>query len=273
MSFTERNINGVVFHTCNAFDAAGGAVHGFSTRLGGISTGIWASMNLGTTRGDDPDHVRENYRLFCHAVGADCAGITMSNQVHGDHVRVVTSADRKQDLYSPEGYEADGLVTDIPGIALTVFSADCIPVLLFDPLRRVAAAVHAGWKGTASGICARAVEKMTGAYGCMPEHILAAVGPGISKCCFETHADVPNAMTGSLGSAALPHILMLENGKYKVDLKGLNALHLRKAGVLEDHIGVDSDCTRCNPEKYWSYRLHGDRRGSQAAIIQLTAAR
>lgn len=273
MSFTERTANGVVFHSCDAFDAAGGLAHGFSTRLGGVSTDIWASMNLGTTRGDNPEHVRANYRLFCGAVGADCGGIVMSNQVHGDEVRVITSADRKSDLYDPEGYEADGLVTDIPGVALTVFSADCIPVLLFDPIRRVVAAVHAGWKGTANGICARAVEKMIGIYGCIPGHILAAVGPGISKCCFETHADVPNAMTGVFGAAALPYIQMLENGKYKLDLKGLNALHLKRTGIPEDHISIDSDCTRCNPEKYWSYRLHGSQRGSQAAMIQLTVPR
>jgi YfiH family protein len=263
----------VVYRAAEEFNAAGGVIHGFSTRAGGVSTGIWASMNLGITRGDDPDHVRENYRRFCGAIGADDAAVVMSNQIHGDEVRVVTSADCKHDLCVPEGYQADGLVTDIPGVALMIFSADCIPVLLYDPVRRVVAAAHAGWLGTALGIAARAAEKMTAVYGCEPADVLAAIGPGISKCCFETHEDVPNAMTEALGAAALSYITALDSGKYKVDLKGLNSLWLQKTGVLPQHIAIDSDCTRCHPEKYWSYRVHQEERGSQAAMIQLAADR
>jgi hypothetical protein len=111
---------------------------------------------------------------------------------------------------------------------------------------------------------------MTDIYGCDPAHILAAIGPGISKCCFETHADVPNAMTGAMGASALPYIAMCSGGTYKVDLKGLNSMLLQKAGLLAEHISADSDCTLCNPGKYWSYRAHGDDRGSMAAMIQMT---
>lgn len=259
----------MVFRTAEAFEEGGGIVHGFSTRLGGVSTGVWTSMNLGTTRGDHPDHVRENYRRFCAAVGADTGSIVMSRQVHGDTVRVVTTADIRHDLCDDVEYEADGLVTDIPGVALTIFSADCIPILLYDPERRVIAAVHAGWRGTALGIAARAAEKMAAVYGCVPSDLRAAIGPGISSCCFETLADVPNAMTAALGAAALPYLASMSNGKYKVDLKGLNALWLGNAGVPPSHIVSDPECTRCHPEKYWSYRTHRDHRGSQAAMIQL----
>jgi len=271
MAIAEHTINGVVYRAAEEFMTAGGVIHGFSTRLGGVSTGVWAAMNLGTTRGDDPDHVRENYSRFCRAIGADCSATVMSSQVHGDEVRVVTSADIKRDLCVPEEYKADGLITDIPGVALTIFSADCIPVLLYDPVRRVIAAVHAGWLGTSLGIAARAVEKMTAIYGCSPSDILAAIGPGISKCCFETREDVPNAMTEALGAAALPQIQALDSGKYKVDLKSLNCVWLQKSGVLAGHTFTDPDCTRCHPEKYWSHRAHQDHRGSQAAIIQLAA--
>lgn len=269
MEILEREQGGVVYRVCDGFLAAGGVAHGFSTRLGGVSTDIWESLNLGTTRGDEPDRVRENYRRFCAAIGADAGAIAMSNQVHGDVVRTVTTADIKKDLYDPEGYEVDGLVTDVPGVALTVFSADCIPVLLYDPVRRVVAAVHAGWRGTALGIGARAVEKMRDFYGCRPEHILAAIGPGISACCFETHADVPQAMERALGPEAWDYSLKLPAGKFKVDLKGLNALHLTRAGLDAGHIAVDPDCTVCHPEKYWSHRATQGRRGSQAAMIQL----
>lgn len=269
MSFTEYTRDGVVFRTADALEAAPGVRHAFSTRLGGVSQGDLASMNLGTTRGDEPERVRENYRRFCAAVGLRADRVAMSNQVHGDCVRLITTADVKRDIYDPEGYQADGLVTDVPGVTLTVFSADCIPVLLYDPVRRVIAAVHAGWMGTAKGIVRKAAERMTGVFGCKAEDILAAVGPGISKCCFETHADVPNAMTEGMGAKALPHIRPLEGGKYMVDLKGLNACWLKGAGIPEGNISIDPECTMCHPEKYWSHRAHGARRGSQAAMIAL----
>ena len=127
MSISERIQQGVSFDTSDLLEQAGGVRHAFSTRLGGVSGGIWSSMNLGTTRGDDPEAVRENYRRFCAAVGVNGQKIVMSNQVHGAEVRAVTLSDVKRDLYDPEGYETDGLMTDIPGITLVVFAADCIP--------------------------------------------------------------------------------------------------------------------------------------------------
>lgn len=268
MEIHDKISAGVTYLSAEAFEHAGGVVHGFSTRLGGVSTGIYESLNLGSTRGDDPEHVRENYRRFFTAVGADLSTVAMTNQVHSDVVRPVTAADIKADLLDPEPYEADGLVTDIPGVALVIFSADCLPVLLYDPVRRVIAAVHAGWRGTAAGIVERAVEKMT-FYGCRPEDILAAIGPGISRCCFETHEDVPNAMTAALGVRATPFLSPIENGKFKVDLKGINAMRLERAGLRPEHISVSADCTACLPEKYWSHRFTGGVRGSQAAVIQL----
>ena len=268
MEIHDKMSAGVTYLSAEAFEHAGGVVHGFSTRLGGVSSGIYESLNLGSTRGDDPEHVRENYRRFFSSIGADGSRVIMTNQVHGDVVRPVTTADIKSGLLDPEPYEADGLVTDLPGVALVIFSADCLPVLLYDPVRRVAAAVHAGWRGTAAGIVERAVEKMA-FYGCRPEDILAAIGPGISQCCFETHEDVPNAMTAALGVRATPFLAPIENGKFKVDLKGINAMRLERAGLLPAHISVTADCTACLPEKYWSHRATGGVRGSQAAVIQL----
>ena len=236
MSISERIQQGVSFDTSDLLEQAGGVRHAFSTRLGGVSGGIWSSMNLGTTRGDDPEAVRENYRRFCAAVGVNGQKIVMSNQVHGAEVRAVTLSDVKRDLYDPEGYETDGLMTDIPGITLVVFAADCIPVLLLDPVRRCAAAVHAGWRGTALGIAARAALRMREDYGCRPEHIRAAIGPGISPCCFLTRDDVPGALRDGLGSQAETCIRPAEDGRWHVDLKGANALWLRRAGLSPEHI-------------------------------------
>lgn len=269
MEIMERTCNGVTFFSSDGMDAAGGAAHGFSTRKGGVSRGMWESLNLGTARGDDPDHVRENYRRFLKAIGADGGRIAMTNQVHGGVVRCITTADVKADPYDKAGYEADGLMTDLPGVALVAYSADCIPILFYDPERRVIAAVHAGWRGTAAGIATAAVARMGDVFGCRPENILAAVGPGIGPDCFETHEDVPNAMTAALSTAVLQHIRIKENGKFAVDLKGINAMRLEQAGLDPAHIAVSRVCTSCDAEKFWSHRRLGTSRGSMAAAIQL----
>ena len=269
MNIIEHNKNGLVYLTADGFEAAGGVAHGFSTRLGGVSEGIYATLNLGMNRGDAPDRVRENYRRFCAAIGADMGNIVCASQVHGDTVRTVTAADLGIGLDEPEPWQADGLVTDIPGVTLAVYSADCLPILLYDPVRRVVGAVHAGWRGTALGIAAKAVERMVDCYGCDRLDILAAVGPGISKCCFETHEDVPNAMTSALSTAVLRHIKIKENGKFAVDLKAINAMRLEQAGLDPDHIAVSTLCTACHPEMFWSHRKLGTSRGSMAAAIQL----
>lgn len=269
MEITERTRNGVTFFSSDGMDAAGGAAHGFSTRRGGVSEGMWESLNLGTARGDDPDHVRENYRRFFKAIGADGKRVAMTNQVHGGAVRCITTADVRADPYDKVGYEADGLMTDLPGVALLVYSADCVPILFYDPVRRVAAAVHAGWRGTAAGIATTAVERMREVFGCRPADILAAIGPGIGPDCFETHEDVPNAMTAALSTAVLQHIKIKENGKFAVDLKGINAMRLEQAGLDPAHIAVSQICTSCDPGRFWSHRRLGTSRGSMAAAIQL----
>ncbi len=269
MDIIEQTKNGVVFFQSDGMTAAGGAVHGFSTRRGGVSEGMWESLNLGTSRGDDPDHVRENYRRFFAAIGADGGKIAMTNQVHGGVVRCVTTADLHADPYDKVSYEADGLMTDLPGVTLVVYSADCIPILFYDPVRRVVAAVHAGWRGTAAGIATAAVGRMRDVYGCDPRDILAAVGPGIGPDCFETHEDVPNAMTAALSTCVLKHIKIKENGKFSVDLKAINAMRLEQAGLEADHIAVSDICTACRPDLFWSHRKLGTNRGSMAAAIRL----
>ncbi len=249
----------------------GGIPHGFTTRQGGVSEGIYGSLNLAFGRGDDRERVEENYRRVCDAFPIDMNKLVLTAQVHGDHIRTVTAEDWGKGLSRPKDYEADGLITDVPGTTLVAFGADCLTVLLYDTAHHAIGAVHAGWRGTASGILERAVEAMGEAYGTRPEDLLAALGPCISGCCFETDRDVPNAMTAALGSAALPFITDKGEGKFLVDLKGLNALRLRQVGVREECIDVSPDCTLCKPDKYWSHRYTKGERGSQAALISLPA--
>ncbi len=269
MEIIEKTNHEIPYLASEAMDQAGGVAHGFSTCLGGVSEGMWASLNLGASRGDDPDHVRENCRRFLAAIGAEGGKLVKGNQVHGNTVRVVTSADWKEDICEKANFDADGLMTATPGVTLMVSTADCIPVLFYDPVRRVVAAAHAGWRGTASGIVTRTVERMEEVYNCDPRDILVAIGPGICANCFETHEDVPNAMMAAMGTSVLHHVQIKENGKFSVDLKKINAQQLEMAGVKEENIAVCGECTACNTDKYWSHRKVGNNRGSMAAVIQL----
>ncbi len=269
MSFQTRDHNGVVYHTSSILDAPG-LIHGFSTRLGGVSEGPFASLNFrgGGPEPDVRENVRENYRRFCEALGTDVHDVVQSQQVHEDTVRHVTGADRGKGLFAATDYTADALVTDEPGLSLMVFSADCIILLLHDPVTGSIGAVHAGWRGTALDLPAKAVRKMGRLFGARPEDIRVAVGAGIGPCCFETHDDVPNAMRSAFGGGAEDYIRP-RGEKWTVDLKGLNAWRLREAGVPAEQIDTCPLCTACRTDLYWSHRITGDRRGVQGALIAL----
>lgn len=260
--------NGLIYHTADPLTVPGLA-HGFSTRAGGVSRGIFSQLNLGLHRGDDEESVLENYRIFCTALGVETEQCVLSRQVHRDDVKIVTEADAGAGLLYPQPYEADALVTNVPGIPLVIFSADCIPTLYFDPVSRCIGAAHAGWRGTALGIAEKTIRAMVHLYGAKPENIRAAIGPGISKCCFETTDDVPQAMHDALGTAAGDYMERGENGKWHVDLKAINAHFMRRCGVAPEHIAISDECTACHTDLYWSHRIVGDARGSQAALICL----
>lgn len=241
------------------------APHAFSTRYGGVSKDFLSSMNLGENRGDFPENVRENYHRFCLAVGADENRLVFSRQVHKTDVRCVTHDDIHT-LFSPVPYEADGLVTNEPDLVLTIFSADCIPVLLYDPVKRAVGACHCGWRGTVGDMAGKTVRAMTAEFSSNPEDIRAAIGPGIGQCCFLTDSDVVDAVRDSLGNDA-DGFIESRGEKYAVDLKNINRHFLLRAGMKEENIAVSDECTACKCDKYWSHRKTKGERGSQAAMI------
>ena len=247
-------------------DALEGSVHCFSTRHGGVSEGVLSSLNLGTHRGDLPENVRENYRILGAAAGFTPEETVFTRQEHTDCLIRVGKADRGTGLDREQTTVCDGILTDEPDVALVCFGADCATILLYDPVHPVIAAVHAGWRGTAQGIAYKAVLRMRAEFGCEPGNIRAAIGPCIGRCCFEVGPEVPAAMREALGAdaeaAIEPH-----GEKAHVDLKLLNRIWLQKAGVQT--IDVSPDCTMCQPDRFWSHRVTGGRRGSQAAIIKL----
>ena len=193
--------------------------------------------------------------------------VVLSKQIHEDGVRHVTEADAGKGLWQERDYSSvDGMVTDAPHLPLVVFSADCNVILLHDPVRGTIGACHAGWRGTALGIAAKTVREMVRLFGCDTANIHAAIGPAIGQCCFETDADVPEALQAALGDEVSPYITW-DAQKYHVDLKAINALWLRKSGVTQ--IDISTACTACEPELYWSHRKMGNARGSQVAMISL----
>lgn len=268
MAFYNKKVNGLTLHVSTLLEELE-VPHAFTTRYGGASTDVFSSLNLGLNRGDDPGKVRENYHRVCEALGVDMRKLVLSSQIHEDTVRKVTEEDAGKGLDRKINYNADGLATNVPGLTLTTFGADCLTILLYDPVKKAIANVHAGWRGTALGIVDRAVERMEREYGSQAADLVAAIGPGISKCCFETHGEVPEAMLTALGEDVSEFVVSLGGGKYKVDLKGINALRLKKKGVAATKIDTSPDCTMCSHEKYWSHRYTQGKRGSQAALISL----
>ena len=211
-----------------------------------------------------PENVRENYRILGAAAGFAPEQTVFTKQEHTDTILRVGRADCGTGLSREQAVVCDGLITDEPGVALCCFGADCTTILLFDPVTGALGAVHSGWRGTAMGIAAKAVAAMCREFGCDPAGIRAAIGPCIGLCCFEVGPEVPEAMRSALGADAEP-FFEPRGEKYHVDLKGLNRLWLERAGLSE--IDVCPDCTKCQPERFWSHRAVGNQRGSQAAII------
>jgi YfiH family protein len=237
--------------------------HAFTTRFGGVSGGIFDSLNLAMHRGDSDVNVKKNYEILANALDFDLKNLVLTHQTHSDIVRVVTKSDA-HGLDHHSYPECDALITNDAGCALVVFTADCTPIILWDSVTGAVGAIHAGWRGTAADIAGKTVRKMVSEFGCAPRNIRAAIGPNIGACCFETDSDVPKAITETFGNDAAAFITK-SGEKYHVDLKSVNALALRRAGV--EYIEISDDCTMCEPQRFWSHRITGANRGSQGAII------
>ena len=261
--FIQENENGITFMRSSVIPVK----HAFTTRFGGVSTGVYESLNLIGNNDDARENIRENFRRVAALFGAGPDGCAVTRQVHGNTVRVVTEADRHVCL-SPVPYEADGIVTAARGLPLFCFTADCVPVLLYDGEAGVAGAVHCGWRSSAGDILGRALEAMEG-LGAKPERIAAAIGPAIGFCCFETDDDVPEAVAAWLGGDTEGLFRRRQDGKTMVDLRGANRRRLLQLGVPAEGIDVSDECTFCLHDRYWSHRYTKGRRGGQAACICL----
>lgn len=245
--------------------------HGFSTRLGGVSSGCYASMNLRINSEDSRDNVIENFRRIAEAIGFDEKKLVLTHQTHTTNIRVVTEGDAGKGLFQERDYsDIDGLVTNVPGLTLATFYADCVPLYFVDPVRKAIGLSHSGWRGTVNRMGACTIRKMQQEYGSDPKDILACVGPSICGDCYEVSEDVAAAFW-----QAFPRwkeqILKLgqAEGKFWLNLWKTNELILKEAGILPEHLSVTNICTKCNPDFLYSHRVMGSRRGNLAAFLGL----
>ncbi len=260
---------GVTYLTYPRFNRMKEYVHCFSTRLGGVSEGIYQSMNLSFTRGDKEEAVMENYRRLGAALGFAPEDIVTSNQTHTTNVRVVTDADRGCGVTKPRKFEdVDGMVTNIPGIVLATFYADCVPLYFIDPVHKAIGLSHSGWRGTAERMGRSTVEKMKQEYGSDPSMIYAAIGPSICQDCYEVSEDVILEFQKAFAKEHWSSLYYKKpDGKYQLDLWRANKIVLLETGILESHISMPNLCTCCNPDFLFSHRASHGKRGNLGAFL------
>lgn len=299
MQVCHKEIQGEDFWYLTAPNLAAQAfiTHLFTTRMGGVSSGELASLNLSYSRGDDPANVDENFARVAQALHVSVRDMVFTDQTHTSNVRVVTEKDRGKGITHKRDYQdIDGLVTNVPGIVLCAFFADCVPIYLVDPVHRAIGLVHSGWRGTAASIAQAALDRMGDVYGTKPEQVLAAVGPSICRECYEVGGDVAEAFSDAFGIPAAdfkestdskePADFMesedsLESGdniqifyrkpdgEFQLDLWRANELVLLKAGLPRENIFVTDICTCCNPQLLFSHRASMGRRGNLGAFLMI----
>ncbi|MCH5256530.1 MAG: peptidoglycan editing factor PgeF [Lachnospiraceae bacterium] len=269
----KRNTSGEAeYLTFPLFENTGLVRHLFSTRLGGASSGIFSSMNLSYTRGDNKEAVDENYRRIAALLGCEISDIVCSDQTHTTNVRVVDDKDRGKGILYPKDYtDVDGLITNVKGIVLATFYADCVPLFFIDVRNKAIGLSHSGWRGTVGRMGAVTIDAMRKEYGTKPEDILAAIGPSICWDCYEVSEDVAEAFRNEFSKAGQSEQLLLSKGKgkYQLDLWRANQIILEEAGVLPEKIQVTDICTCCNPDYLFSHRASQGKRGNLGAFLGL----
>lgn len=264
--FLKNQKNGIAYFTSPQLTGCRKINHAFFTRKGGLSHGAFESLNMRFNCGDEKENVIRNHIIAGTLLGAEPSEIICTNQKHTDNIRVI-KGQYTDDVSSDSGIDA--LITNVPGLCLTAYFADCQIVMLYDHKKNVAGIVHAGWRGVYNGIVSKTLDAMSDHFGTNPPDVVAAVGPSICRSCFETDEDVPRLMQESYGKFAAEYIYK-EGDKWHVDLKNITYSALLRKGVSPINIDMSSICTDCGaPDLWWSQRRNGDERGVQGAMIML----
>ncbi|WP_408610880.1 peptidoglycan editing factor PgeF [Jingyaoa shaoxingensis] len=263
--------DGVYWLTYPRLEAEKEFLHGFSTRLGGVSKEHLYSMNLSFARGDRKENVRENFQRIAHAVGFSEEKMVFTHQTHTTNVRKVTEEDWGKGFSRERDYsDVDGLITNVSQTVLTTFYADCVPIYLVDPVKKAIGLCHSGWRGTVGRISQVTIARMQEEYGSDPKDILAAVGPSICQNCYEVSGDVIEQFQDSFREKYWKELFyQKENGKYQLNLWKANEIILEEAGITKEHISVTDICTCCNPQLLYSHRASKGQRGNLAAFLMI----
>lgn len=273
----QQENEGVEYLTFPLITGTGIVRHLFSSRLGGVSTGIWRSMNLGFARGDEAAAVRENFRRLVRVLAGRLDDCVCSDQTHTANILRVTDADRGKGLIKPKDYrDVDGMITDVPGLILTTFYADCVPLYFVDNRQKTIGLSHAGWRGTVGRIGPQTLAAMSAAFGTKPADVYAAIGPSICQDCYEVGLEVAEQFMNLFRKEARDEArneVILRPGrppdKFQLNLQEANRLLLLEAGVKPEHLAVTNLCTCCNPEYFFSHRASQGKRGNMAAMLTL----
>lgn len=244
--------------------------HLFTTRVGGASKGIYSSMNLSYTRGDEKEAVDENYRRIAGVLGCSMEDIVCSDQTHTVNLRVVTKQDGGKGVTRSKDYhDIDGLLTDEPGLVLATFYADCVPLYFVDTKNKAVALAHSGWRGTVARMGRCVVERMGKVYNTRPEDLVAAIGPSICQTCYEVSEDVAEAFLQEFKKPGQAEQILEEkgNGKYQLDLWRANEMILQEAGIPAAQIQVTDLCTCHNSDYLFSHRASHGKRGNLGAFL------
>ncbi|QOV20943.1 peptidoglycan editing factor PgeF [Blautia liquoris] len=263
--------NGVTWLEFSTLSNVDFVTHAFSTRLGGVSSGIFSSMNLGFTRGDDEKNVRENFQRLSDAIGIAVDSIVTSDQTHTTNIRRVTRDDCGNGVTRPRGFhDIDGLITDEPGVTLATFYADCVPLYFVDPVHKAIGLSHSGWRGTVHKMGKVTVEAMGEAFGTDPQDLVTAIGPSICQDCYEVSEDVINEFSTAFDVSLYEKLYYKKNnGKYQLNLWEANRQILLEAGVGEHHIQTSNLCTCCNSKFLFSHRASQGKRGNLGAFLMI----
>lgn len=260
---------GVRYVSFDVLEETGLVKHGFMTRIGGVSSGCFDSLNLSYTRGDDEGAVTENFKRAAAALDSAVDNIVLGNQTHTSNIRRVTRADAGKGVVCPLDYsDIDGLITDEPGLLLGTTHADCAPVFLLDPEKKAVGLLHAGWRGTAGMIAAKGVAKMAEEFGTDPAQLIAVIGPCICGSCYEIGYEVAVQMMQIFEGECFA-LKKKTNCKFTLDLKRANKRILFEAGLRENNIIASGLCTFEREELFFSHRRMGDKRGQNMAFIGL----
>lgn len=245
--------------------------HGFTTRLGGVSDGDCFSLNLGYERGDRKENVRENFNRVADMLNISPESMIAGKQTHTTNVlEVGESLSGNGVVLDNQLRDIDGLITNVQGLCLVTFYADCVPLYFIDPVHKAIGLSHSGWRGTVQKIGKDTIRRMSETYGSKPEDMLVGIGPSICQDCYEVSEDVIDEFRQAFDSIYWEKLFyQKENGKYQLNLWKANEIILLEEGIQKEHLSITNICTCCNSEIMFSHRASHGKRGNLGAFLAI----